>query len=281
MAAQLRERIAYAAQAACAIARNPYDGTERARERLAERQDLRTALPPYEATPDWEARLHEQLGAPWPCPEAAGFDAVWRAAAALLRERGLAMGKGAFGGWDDGDPSFARAAWCLVAHLQPAKVVETGVARGLTSRCLLERMNRSGTGELWSIDLAPLIDLELSGEIGAAVDESCRLRWHFIAGTSRRVLPCLLPELGTIDVFVHDSMHTTRNLRFELDQAWSTLGPGGYVLVDDVEYNRVFGQWPYVAVAEQPLIVPHADGIGFFGIARKTLVRSAPSPAHR
>jgi predicted O-methyltransferase YrrM len=32
-------------------------------------------------------------------------------------------------------------------------------------------------------------------------------------------------------------MHTARNVRFELDQAWPVLTPGGVVTIDDVERN--------------------------------------------
>ena len=36
------------------------------------------------------------------------------------------------------------------------KVVETGVAHGVTSRFILEALERNGRGFLWSIDLPPL-----------------------------------------------------------------------------------------------------------------------------
>jgi hypothetical protein len=36
--------------------------------------------------------------------------------------------------WNDGDAGLARAIWCLTRHLMPKKVVETGVAHGVTSR---------------------------------------------------------------------------------------------------------------------------------------------------
>jgi hypothetical protein len=44
-----------------------------------------------------------------------------------------------------------------------------------------------------------------------------------------------VPRLGQIDLFVHDSMHTARNVRFELEPVWPALTPGGAVLIDDVE----------------------------------------------
>lgn len=79
------------------------------------------------------------------------------------------MSRGAFGGWDDGDARLGRLAWCLTRHLRPEFVVETGVARGLTTRVILEAMDRNGRGRLWSIDLPPLIAQELWEETAAAV----------------------------------------------------------------------------------------------------------------
>ena len=102
-----------------------------------------------------------------------------------------------------------RAIWCLTHNLQPAKVVETGVARGLKSRFILEAMECNGTGHLWSIDLPPT-NPELQRQVGAAVEDRLRDRWSYIRGSSRRHLPGLLHELGQIDLFLHDSLHSER-----------------------------------------------------------------------
>ena len=40
----------------------------------------------------------------------------------------------------------------------------------------------------------------------------------------------LLAELGEIDLFVHDSSHTMRNLRFEFEHAWGAIAAGGYTI---------------------------------------------------
>jgi hypothetical protein len=50
-------------------------------------------------------------------------------------------------------------------------------------------------------------------------------RWTYIAGTSRRRLPALLSRLGWIDLFIHDSMHSNRNVVFELECAWQVCPP--------------------------------------------------------
>jgi predicted O-methyltransferase YrrM len=57
-----------------------------------------------------------------------------------------------------------------------------------------------------------------------------------------RILPRLLEESGTADLFVHDSLHTYRNMRREFELVWPRLRTGGVILADDVERNRAFGE---------------------------------------
>jgi len=257
-------RLAYAARASLAIAHDPFEGIERTVERLAEWRENTGPRWSYRTGDDAEARLHRLLGAPWPCPEAAAFAGVWAETLDGLRDRGLAVGRGAFGGWDDADPGLARAAWCLARHRRPEVVVETGVARGLTTRVLLEALERNGTGRLWSIDLAPLLEHDLADETAVAVPERLRGRWTLLRGSSRRCLPSLAGGLERIDLFVHDSMHTARNVRFELDQVWGGLR-GGAALVDDVERNAAFGRFSRAHPEADALVCRADDGRALFG----------------
>jgi predicted O-methyltransferase YrrM len=198
----------------------------------------------------------------WPCASQAEFDALWRDVIRLLREQNLAVGRGAYAGWDDADPALARAVWCISRHLRPEKVVETGVARGVTTRFLLEALERNGRGALWSIDLPPVLERELRSETAAAVPESCRRRWQYLEGSSRRRLPQLLAELGEIDLFVHDSFHTERNLRFELDLASASIARHGVLVADDVHRNAAFAAY----AGPGTLVCPSDDRAGLFGI---------------
>jgi hypothetical protein len=50
----------------------------------------------------------------------------------------------------------------------------------------------------------------------------------------------LLSRLGQIDLFVHDSLHSERNVRFELDLAWVALRANGALVLDDVDANWGF-----------------------------------------
>lgn len=265
----LPARLRWAAGAARLTLQEPGDGFDRAVGRVlrlfnggeAQRYE-------YTADPEWERHVHERLGQPWPCAETAEFDALWSAIAASFHQQGLAMGRAAYGGWDDGDRAFTRAVWCLTRHLGAKTVVETGVARGITSRVILEALARgAGDGRLCSIDL-PALDTAIHTQIGAAVPSELRERWTYVNGTSRSRLPALLAELGEIDLFVHDSSHTTRNLRFELEQAWGALGRGA-AIADDIERNKAFPAFARSRPGIPAFMARADDGEAMFGIALK------------
>jgi predicted O-methyltransferase YrrM len=253
-------RLVYAARASKAFATQPYEALERMREKFAERRDERSAPYGYVATAGSEHQLHQLFGAEWPCQETAASNEIWAQILRDLESQSLEIGRGAFGGWDDGDPQLVRLAWCLVAHVRPENIVETGVARGLTSRALLEGLERNGTGHLWSIDLPPLLEYDLAQETGAAVPKILYDRWTLLRGSSRSVLPQLAGELGRIDLFVHDSMHTTRNVLFELEVVWPVLAPGGAALIDDVEKNSAIVQFIKAHPEASSVICASSDG---------------------
>jgi hypothetical protein len=230
---------------------DPVEGLLNVHAKVAERKEERAKrtkgggfMPwppcPYDVDENWEQSLHEWVGAPWPCPVSDDFWELWSRLMGSLEGKGLGLGRGAFGGWGDGEPGIVRAVWCLTQHLRPAKVVETGVARGITSRFILEALAQNEAGHLWSIDLPPPGDRDLHAQIGLAVPEGLRDRWTYVRGSSRRRLGGLLAQLEEIDLFVHDSRHSERNLLFELNHAWGVLKPSGMMVADDVDLNCGF-----------------------------------------
>ncbi len=269
----LGARAAYAARAGRAVVADPYAGCDRILERLAERRERRRPPFPYAITRDWHDDLHAALGLPLPCACDDEIDGLWRATVDDLAARGLEPGRGTFAGWDDGGRSLVGAAYCLVRHLRPERVVETGVAHGVTTRFILAALAANGSGRLWSIDLPPLIERHLQTDVGVAVPELLRGRWTLIRGSSRQRLRPLLRSLGTIDLFVHDSMHTTRNVQFELSRTWPALTPGGVVIADDIDFNRAFGTFALGARAARSIVARHDDSDRLFGILLK-----APAP---
>jgi predicted O-methyltransferase YrrM len=168
-------------------------------------------------------------------------DRLCRSIEATLTAKGIRPGPESYLFWNDGDPALLQAIWRLIRRLNAGKVVETGVAHGVTSRVILEAM--SGRGHLWSIDLPPIWAPDVHREIGAAVVERSPDRWSLIAGSSRRRLPALLRRAAPIDLFIHDSHHTKDNMLFEMKKAWPALRPGGAMVVDDIDLNRAFAEF--------------------------------------
>ena len=243
---------------------------------LAERE-RRGCVFRYEPDAKWERRLHDLLGVRWPCEASSEFWELWPRIVRSLEDKGIRPGPESFSSWNDGDAGLVRTTWCMVRHLKPKHVVETGVAHGVTSRCILEAMERNGDGHLWSVDLPP-IERHWRVQVGVAVDGLFENRWTYIKGSSRRRLPELLSRLGQIDLFVHDSLHSERNVRFELDLAWQVLQANGAIVVDDIDASWGFRSFteanpghPSIACEAEPLHPDHRrfNQKGVFGIILK------------
>jgi predicted O-methyltransferase YrrM len=194
----------------------------------------------YIANPDWERTLYGAIGGTAPRAISSEIESVWTTVLARLADKGINAGPASYSGYNDGDPAFIRAIWRLVRHLPATKVVETGVAHGVTSRFVLDGMAGNDGGRLWSIDLPPQTMSELHNQIGVAVDEDMAGKWTYIRGSSRRHLRHLLQQTGMIDLFIHDSQHTEYNMLFEMQVAWPWIRPGGAMVVDDIDLNWAF-----------------------------------------
>jgi Methyltransferase domain len=261
-----------------AVVADPIESWVRFREQYAAHHEDATPSNLYRADKDWEVRLHSLIDLPQSDELAKEFWALWLQVMGEMQAKGIQPGPASFKGWNDGDAGFVRAIWCLVRHLKPNNVVETGVAHGVTSRFILEALEGNGHGHLWSIDRPP-IEREWKQQIGIAVGNVLRKRWSYILGSSRCRLPGLLSQLGQIDLFIHDSLHSERNVRFELDNAWATLQPGGAVVVDDIDVNRGFHSFMR-SYSDHSSLVCEAEPLrrdlrrpnkkGMFGIAEKS-----------
>lgn len=146
--------------------------------------------------------------------------------------------------------------WVLIRHLKPLRIVETGVARGVSSAFMLDALDKNGIGQLWSIDLPPIRgDKEFTG---SAVPDRLRNRWTYILSSSRRALPPLLSELGAIDMFVHDGLHTRETMTLEFHHVWPYLAKNGVLVSDDVQSNTAFVDFAR-RIDRQPLLMTEAE----------------------
>lgn len=266
------------------IVSDPLETWTALQDRIAARKEA--PVPPglYQADEEWEPRLSRLIGLTAPSDLTAEFWPLWRDVIRGLESKGVKVGPESFKSWNDGDAALVRAIWFLTRQMRPRNVVETGVAHGVTSRVILEALAKNGSGHLFSIDHPPM-EPEWRRQIGLAVDGRHIDRWTYISGSSKRKLPQLASQLGQIDLFVHDSLHSEHNVLFELDVAWRALRPGGAIVVDDIDTNRGFQSFT-AAVSPHPFLICEADPLrpdprrsnkkGMFGIILKQNPASHP-----
>jgi len=78
--------------------------------------------------------------------------------------------------------------------------------------------------------------LDGSGRFALEVDA-------LILGESREILPQLLARLGRVDMFIHDSDHSYAHMKFEFEQSYPYIRPGGLFLSDDANFNSAFDKY--------------------------------------
>ncbi len=175
---------------------------------------------------------------------------------------------GPFNHVHNGDHRLARTCYAVVRGLTPKIAVETGVCYGVTSSYLLQAMEQNGRGELHSIDLPPLAK-EADSYVGRLVPDRLRHRWTLHRGNAQRLLPPLLRDLGEIDLFFHDSLHTYEHMKIEFKYAWAALCPGGVLISDDVEGNTAFLEQCSAPDVRASVVMRFSEGDALFGVAVK------------
>jgi len=189
------------------------------------------------AIPELIARLGYSLGigvAPFLQEEALGQ------IEACVREGQRRLGStAAFETYHDAPFSLARLCYVVCRALRPETVMETGVGYGVTSAFILRALAENAQGMLWSVDLPPLAECA-DNQSGYLVPSELRSRWRLIRGRTRRVLPKVMAEISKLDIFLHDSLHTYRNMMWEFTTAWETLRGDGVLISDDVGMSRAF-----------------------------------------
>jgi len=157
--------------------------------------------------------------------------------------------------------------YILCKTIKPEKIVETGVAYGLSSMYILQALKENNKGTLYSIDsvFSPWQSEEM---IGAAIPRDLRARWKFIFGSSSEKLEQTLSQLNEIDVFFHDSLHTYKNMTFEFKTAWPFIAENGFLISDDIGDNNAFYDFTK-KINKSPLILPQKEN-SFLGLVHKS-----------
>jgi hypothetical protein len=150
--------------------------------------------------------------------------------------------------------------YAAVRALQPDIVVETGVASGVSSSYLLLAMQRNQKGHLYSVEIGDKSYLPPGKDPGWIVPEALRSRWTMYIGDSAALLPGLLGRLGQVDIFIHDSLHTYDQMKFEFNLARPFIRPGGLLLADDALWNNAFKEFAEAVKSPAAQII---RGVGF------------------
>lgn len=151
----------------------------------------------------------------------------------------------------DFNPSHRLLYYCT-RICRPSIIVETGVLDGFSSAFWLKGLHDNGFGHLYSIDFPSRTKTRSSSERmtfsslpvgmdpGWVIPEHLRQRFDLRLGSARELLAPLLEELGAVDIFYHDSLHTREHMHWEYRTAFPFLSVGGLLVSDDVFWNRAF-----------------------------------------
>lgn len=125
--------------------------------------------------------------------------------------------------------------YSLVRSRRPLRVIETGVAQGVSTYFLLHALRRNGAGSLLSFDVSRSAGLLLSAEE--------RSDWQLADLDPRRVrteFKARIQREATVDLFIHDSDHSYRYQWFEYSTMFPHMAPGSLLTSDDVDGSFAF-----------------------------------------
>jgi predicted O-methyltransferase YrrM len=174
-----------------------------------------------------------------------------------------------FGAFHNGDLVLSRFCYGVTRVLRPKVVIETGVCYGVTSAHVLQALYLNKQGYLHSIDLPPL-GKNADAYVGRFVPADLRSRWILHRGTSRRLLPFILKQVPSVDLFIHDSLHTYGNMSMEFAIAWPALARGGILISDDVQGNAAFLELSQNKDVSHSIVINTRDNQSLLGVAVKS-----------
>jgi hypothetical protein len=87
-----------------------------------------------------------------------------------------------------------------------------------------------------------------------------------MVGDARCLLPKLLSDVTSIDVFIHDSLHTYEHMLWEYRSAYPYLREGGLLVSDDAMWNSAFSEFAREMCAKHAQII---RGVGFLQKERR------------
>jgi predicted O-methyltransferase YrrM len=136
----------------------------------------------------------------------------------------------------DVPPHYQDKLAALIRSERPGVVVETGTWDGLGAEFILQALDDNQWGRLFSID--PMDPKHESNGVMGRPDmwekhPIVHPRFTQIRKYSHDALEPLFAEVGSFDMFIHDSDHSYQVQTFEYESAWRMVRPGGIIVSDD------------------------------------------------
>lgn len=148
--------------------------------------------------------------------------------------------------------------YVLVRSRRPRIVLETGVANGHCTVVLLAGLRRNGQGQLHSTDVL--------SNVGSLLTPGEREEWRFHRlpdNGLRRTFAGLLSELGSVDLYFHDSEHSYGWQSFEYEMVLARLAKNGAIISDDVDASYAFLDFCSRHRVAPVTVLDHHKFIGF------------------
>ena len=125
-----------------------------------------------------------------------------------------------------------RIGWyAIVRAMQPNLIVETGTEKGLGSLVLAEAILKNGKGKLITIDMEPSSGLLIGGKYSEVISQ--------VIGDSIQALS----QIDQVDMFIHDSDHSSEHEAREFGVITPRLTVSGIVLSDNSHVTNELSKW--------------------------------------
>ncbi|MBI4963466.1 MAG: class I SAM-dependent methyltransferase [Desulfomonile tiedjei] len=141
----------------------------------------------------------------------------------------------------------------VVRLLRPKSIVQTGVSNGSSCSYMTLALKHNGDGgRLHAIDIPAVYDpddpswqqprpygvcIPPGRSSGWLVPDGLKSSFDCWNGDAKELLPKLLEDVGSVDMFYHDSDHSYDHMWFEFNAALPYMTGHGLIIADDIAWN--------------------------------------------
>ncbi len=176
-----------------------------------------------------------------PCIDRAVLDIMLSAPFDILPDFRPPPGITLRGGRGKDHPRYGRFVYALARHCRPDYVVEVGTFSGGTAVGWAAALKENRKGRLICVDndtyskgTYPTVARENISRTGLPED-----RYELLSGDSKEIIPSLVGRLqGRVGLYLVDGDHTFEGARADIRNGLPMVGPGGFVLVHDLDRRR-------------------------------------------